>query len=306
MGLFNNLYRLGSSRLSSTSLTTTSICLTALSGLLAKHHSRQVRVKVTEIPMTISKASRKCVFCDRSLVGNKSEEHIFSDWLQKYLGIKKQRLFPTLYTAEGKVDKYWGKTFNGYVGVHICKRCNNGWMSRLEEDTKPLLISLIDGTCSGILAVEQTQLLSFWIYKTALALHTASIQDMFIPASHYHTVNERNAIPAQVFVAIAQVTEPDEFLWIQNRNWSSFTHDIPAKNLEDSYKVTFRLKQLAARVHYWPSKERYMHDFFGDSIAYIWSNGPRSIKWPLTRSDVKTIQEFEESVVIGNKIDHSK
>ena len=72
--------------------------------------------------------------------------------------------------------------------------------------------------------------------------------------------------------------------------------------MEDSYKITFRLEHFAARVHYWPANDRYVHDYFGNSIQYIWPLGSKTTAWPPMRNDMRTIQEFEESLFIGEKI----
>lgn len=254
--------------------------------------------------MTTDKTSlRTCVFCGRLLSGNRSKEHIFPQKLQEHLALVDQPLFPTLYSATGEVDRYRKMTFNGYVSGHVCHHCNTGWMSALEKEAKPLLVSLIDGAYSGTLNADKSRLLSFWIFKTALALHSASIQGIFIPTSHYRVMNERGSIPDQVIIAITQVTGQDGFFWIQSQNWSGKTDDISLEDLKKTYKIAFRIGQLAARVHYWPFKERYIHDFLGNSIGYIWSCGPRSITWPPSRSDIKTVQEFDESLFVGNKID---
>ena len=175
-------------------------------------------------------------------------------------------------------------------------------MSQLEEDAKPLLISLIDGTHSGTLGTEQTRLLSFWVFKTALTLHSIAIQGLFIPRIHYTAVCERGAIPNHVVIAVAQIRGQADFFWIQNQNWPGVTGDMSADDFSMTYKIAVQLGQFAARVHYWPFEDRYMHEYFADNIAHIWVDGPQAISWP-PKNIMTNLQEFEESLVIGRKID---
>jgi hypothetical protein len=51
----------------------------------------------------------------------------------------------------------------------ICQLCNNGWMSRLENDTKPIMIGLMDRTVKlNALDAEQCRVLARWAGKTAI------------------------------------------------------------------------------------------------------------------------------------------
>jgi hypothetical protein len=50
----------------------------------------------------------------------------------------------------------------------FCRGCNNGWMARLEQTTRPVLEPLILGKVVS-LSVEDQTLLAFWASKTVLA-----------------------------------------------------------------------------------------------------------------------------------------
>jgi hypothetical protein len=51
----------------------------------------------------------------------------------------------------------------------LCQLCNNGWMSRLESRTKPIVESILDDKLTTIDAAAQTTL-GVWAVKTAMVL----------------------------------------------------------------------------------------------------------------------------------------
>jgi hypothetical protein len=51
----------------------------------------------------------------------------------------------------------------------LCQPCNNGWMSRLESKTKPIVESILDKKLTTIDAAAQTTL-GVWAVKTAMVL----------------------------------------------------------------------------------------------------------------------------------------
>jgi len=68
----------------------------------------------------------------------------------------------------------------------ICTVCNNGWMSRLEEQVKPFLTPMLLDNPRVLTAVEQ-HLLATWATKTALTMEGANIGgNRYTPESEYH------------------------------------------------------------------------------------------------------------------------
>jgi hypothetical protein len=55
----------------------------------------------------------------------------------------------------------------------VCARCNNGWMSQLQERGKPLIERLwSDNACT--LDLEECLSLSVWAVMTSMVLHCAA------------------------------------------------------------------------------------------------------------------------------------
>lgn len=120
---------------------------------------------------------KECAFCAGPSGGkNKSREHVLPDWLNKYLPYPRddyheQEVGRVTSQAQGEQKSRQYRRWPGDFGtrkVHgICKDCNNGWMSKLEERVKPHLVELIEGRAVTPDA-ETLTLLSTWIVKTAM------------------------------------------------------------------------------------------------------------------------------------------
>lgn len=248
--------------------------------------------------------NKRCVFCGNVIKGanksnksNKSKEHIFPQWLQDHLDLKQQAIFPTLYTTIGEVDKYRQMTFNGFLSGFVCEPCNTGWMSKLEDAVKPILLGLIDGNYAGKLTTEDSGILARWSVKTALAIysaHSAWIQDLFVPDEHYKSI-ARGDVPERVVVSAARIQPEGDYYWIQSQNWYGQSDGLTLDDFRRTYRFTMRFGRFAARVHYWPLEPRYMREHFADCIVHLWHSGPRSITWPPSGM-IHELQEFDESL----------
>lgn len=116
---------------------------------------------------TKMKAAKQCIFCGG---GKLSKEHFWSAWMAEYLprypdGRRVEHYIT--FTKKFKLSRppeaqtRPGQTWTKKLRV-VCKKCNNGWMSVLENEAKPILLSLM-ASKPHILDVPVLQLLSRWI-----------------------------------------------------------------------------------------------------------------------------------------------
>lgn len=110
--------------------------------------------------------SKNCIFCGQR--GKKSKEHIWPVWMHEYLGkegdgnhVRESTTFKNREHIEGSKLERQGYLFSTKFRV-VCRSCNNGWMSQLEEDTKPVLVKLMKGDKLKLQKADQ-RLLSRWI-----------------------------------------------------------------------------------------------------------------------------------------------
>jgi hypothetical protein len=95
----------------------------------------------------------------------------------------------------------------------VCRACNNGWMSRLENATKPLLEPLIFGR-SHELSSRDRMVLATWAVKTAVTLNEVSPGSKLVfPAAIYEHFTQVELEPPprhRVYVSRVVPTNPRE------------------------------------------------------------------------------------------------
>jgi len=81
--------------------------------------------------------SKTCIFCGQK--GKKSKEHLWPVWMHEYLGkegdgnnIRESTSFKNREHIGGSKLERQGYLFTTKFRV-VCRGCNNGWMSKLEE-----------------------------------------------------------------------------------------------------------------------------------------------------------------------------
>jgi hypothetical protein len=189
----------------------------------------------------MAKPPARCIFCGGFGL---SKEHVFPGWLKQ--------LFPRSDTdthifmeanwhghASTSRPQIRGQEKQGHSGTRqvriVCKRCNNSWMSNLEENTKPLLISLITGE-SVKLNHYQQRLLSRWIAKTSVVAERIPKDGLRIPETDRRWIMEKDDPPQLWSVWIAPY---DGLLWPNLRiGQYTGTLEIPAigaKHMDGDY-----------------------------------------------------------------------
>jgi hypothetical protein len=114
-----------------------------------------------------------CIFCQVPLnKSNRSEEHIIATWLQKSRNITNEIL--TYGFGEGASLVVTDKAkMHRFLAPNVCKPCNTGWMSRLENQNKLTITRLIDQQIEPSLLNDDERLqLAKWTIKTAIAMNS--------------------------------------------------------------------------------------------------------------------------------------
>ena len=97
----------------------------------------------------------ECIFC-----GNRDDltcEHFFPAWLNKSLrhdhhfAIRKLNKWGL---GQSRKAQGWGSTISAPRDI-VCRDCNNGWMSDLEERVKPLIITMLGGRSLSLTRTDQ-------------------------------------------------------------------------------------------------------------------------------------------------------
>jgi hypothetical protein len=125
-----------------------------------------------------------CPFCGQS--GEKSKEHVWAQWLHGTPGaqsllaeshgeriLNKQTFLSR--ASDGRLQRQM-RSPSSYamrlpnVTVWVCKKCNSGWMSQLENGAKRLLVPFILGGQPFVkLSADDLRLLAGWATKSWMA-----------------------------------------------------------------------------------------------------------------------------------------
>jgi hypothetical protein len=105
----------------------------------------------------------KCIFCG---TGKLTKEHIWADWLKKYIPRTtiKHSLKKELIHAGGiefNILEHNGDVHSRRIRC-VCASCNNGWMSKIQNDVKPILIPMLSGE-EVVLRKKERVSISSWV-----------------------------------------------------------------------------------------------------------------------------------------------
>lgn len=184
---------LSSKSLPGSSFTATRVTDSCLRSVLCRISSVMARHDRTPPPL-----KRNCPYCGEimGVPGRKtSQEHVLGEAILRELGLlKSEQRFVFMQREEldpGSEITVRRKTYMAQQTKRtVCEPCNNGWMSRLQKDAKPLVVSLTNEKI-GIydLTTEQKCLLAHWTLMTACSTSASVRQDLSnVPPEHYQAV----------------------------------------------------------------------------------------------------------------------
>lgn len=125
----------------------------------------------------MSRLAKSCFWCGTQ--GDLTKEHVWPRWMVPYAhdlqGHHAEAVFKVGRSNEGawstteqSTRSKQGSQLTAKVR-EVCRRCNNGWMSELEQAAKPLLLRLMSPPPLGALSLDPTQsaLIASWALKGA-------------------------------------------------------------------------------------------------------------------------------------------
>ena len=163
-----------------------------------------------------SKQSGRCIFCGGTGL---SKQHVFPDWLKKVLPrdetINTQSTLRMTVPAEKTVvvGPPEVATRQGHLGTRklriVCERCNNGWMSRLENEARTCVTHMITGA-SFHLGADQQSALASWAMLLAIVAEFTDRITLSVPATDRKSLMTTLVPPARtwrIFVARCRAPE---------------------------------------------------------------------------------------------------
>lgn len=231
-------------------------------------------------------SQQTCIFCD--LPGKLSKEHFWPEWLAPHI----RELRPNGYISEWhestgkgptklvKRSEKQGSVINKRFRV-VCIKCNNGWMSKLEESVKPILLSMLCGSAPNLTG-EELHRLAVWISLKSMVSEHNGNGSLLTPPEDRHLLYSKAIIPPyyRIFLGF-QSSETKAAFRRHSTAISRFlsppTPPLPpgiTRNLQTVSFITGRLfiHLIAARVTGFDVDEVFKIP----SMARIWPSGTPS------------------------------
>ncbi|WP_426615752.1 hypothetical protein [Bradyrhizobium sp. McL0616] len=167
----------------------------------------------------MSKSQKRCVFCGGTPA---TKSHIWPDWLDSlpldkatHHEVHVGKLETFVSAAEGPSPQT--QVRQGRAGArkprNVCLACNGGWMSRIEQLTKPTLSALILGSPILLRPADQWWLASL-ITLITIRMEFTAPQMQAVPVADRQTLMVTGAAPLHSWkIWIAQFADPqsDDF-----------------------------------------------------------------------------------------------
>lgn len=129
------------------------------------------------------KGQRRCIFCGNTPV---TREHMWADWLRDYIPREMQyhtARFARLGLEAEQVSykKQTGDPHSRRIPC-VCAKCNNEWMSGLQEDAKPFLVPMLQNKPVALHKLTKT-MLATWVTMTTMVAEYENQAMVAIPQS---------------------------------------------------------------------------------------------------------------------------
>jgi hypothetical protein len=221
-----------------------------------------------------------CIFCGGEPL---TREHVLPRWLRTAVVKKAGATLTHRDVREGRTIRRDARELDFVVRV-VCRSCNEGWMHRLEEETRPILTPLAQSRTRIRLDAAACRTLALWTTKTAaVAEHTTrhvALRPRDCEAMMRSLTPPRHAL---VWLACQSYAKAQSFTVIRART-PSLSVRLPGSRLPDTVSAasaTFRVGYLVLQtVIPWV---RLPWDRARDDrrfVVQIWPPPPDGASWP--------------------------
>lgn len=129
-------------------------------------------------------ASSECVGCGVILTGDiATREHILPLWLAEELHLPGVSYKHYHHREETESDELLrSHDLRSFAIKNVCASCNNGWMSQLEGDAKPILLKLLNMEITLLqMTQDERRIVSAWAIKTVFMIASAQPEIKSLP-----------------------------------------------------------------------------------------------------------------------------
>lgn len=219
----------------------------------------------------------ECAFCPHT--AKLSAEHIWSQWMRKLFPSKRFNFIQR--DMEGNIVGIWNKPDIDVTAKVVCKPCNEGWMSNLENNhAKTAMSDLILGKKEFTITHTQAQAIARFAFKTAVVVdHMKRDVELFFPRPVRHQFRHSLKIPRSVQMWLSGYLPMGSGNLLPFWYNDSFPGGRHLKLYVCTYAVGhFAFQLVAADVLDVPSFSP--HESFEHLSIPFWPTLPGVIKWP--------------------------
>lgn len=248
--------------------------------------------------------SAGCAFCGEPWGNgvNKTREHVLAKWLRDLIGPLPQQRASSgkglqlndkadAYVELPLVSKKDQSSIMNMVTREVCQACNNGWMSRLETDARPIIEGLHACAASEStlkLTPADACILARWVHKTALASELGGGGHFGGPADR-RTVMDGSPLPRSLVwlgrhTSYMGVSTAQALIGISDNRIPS-----PDDEVSNASLFILSLQRLAIAVYLRPGRRPEVPPMPPQEWVRIWPT-PATIEFPpITGVDPDTL-----------------
>lgn len=257
---------------------------------------------------------KKCIFCGEQ--GTKiTREHVWADWLKSYIPKTdlKHTALSGILEQDGRMEytiRTWGGDARSRRLPIVCLKCNTGWMGKLQENAKYILIPLITGDVKILNQIEQS-VLATWSTMAVMVAEYFEPRSVTFTAAERRYLMDRHHPPANVRIWMGRYI-PGEWngLWVHRsiRIADEFVPSTvdPSLPLPNTQTATFVVGELYLHVVSCEDdlilRKLDLPVQAVTLFAPIWPVTQQAIVWPMNA--MSDIQAVRFSTAIADLIDY--
>ncbi len=245
-------------------------------------------------------ANRRCIFCGGT---GMSKEHFWPKWASQNVSSTQSKSYAQeLHTSSGyprvPVHPPHRRKRNGDLSTVkfrvVCRSCNNGWMSRVEQAAKPHLLALMSGVPTVLDRAAQRSIAAWITMKVIVAEHDQPDTAMTPAADREALRSDPPVLPEYFVIRIGMHTLAAQTAYRRHSETLMFaSHDItppPVPEMlgmgRNAQMVTFAFAALL--VHVFAARDcgrkpEQMLSFSNQALPQLWPHQAEQFSWPPRR-----------------------
>jgi hypothetical protein len=236
----------------------------------------------------------RCVFCGNT---GMTKQHIWPDWMKNVLPRAESTTtrhqinfdYPDSGAPFDKVALRPQLAFKqGHAGTlkirRVCASCNGGWMSRLEQEAKPILTPLLLGHTKALNRQHQ-DIMSAWISMTVMIMDLDDPSNECIPFDQRAYTMENLEPPPRWRIWIGNYCgETWNYRFVHSAGCIIIPVNLPYQNI--TYKNNLQTTTLVAgnflahvRSTIVPQAKLDLSEQASNGLVEIWPNRKENLMW---------------------------